>query len=149
VTILSTFEACLRVAHLVASYLLLLERSLSFRREGGWSVRHSRSLVRDLDVALLAGESGLLQLHGLLLRICLLSFKLSLLVPHLVLLDLRGGDGPVHHGVKVGVNPSSNQGSQLRVKTTKKRILLILIGVNLIRSIARQLRELVQVLHHS
>jgi hypothetical protein len=136
VTSLSVIEACLRVAHLAASCLLLLERSLSFRREGGWSVRHSRSLVRDLVVALLARESGLLQLHGLLLRICLLSFKLSLLVPHLILLVLRGGDGPVHHGVEVGVNPSSNQGSQLRVKTTEKRILLLLVSVNLIWSIA-------------
>jgi hypothetical protein len=100
-------------------------------------------LIRDLVIAPLARESGLLQLHGLLLRICLLGFELSLSVPHLVLPILRGGDGPVHHGVEVGVDLNSNHGPQLRVKTTEKRILFLLIGVDLIRSIARQLRGLV------
>jgi hypothetical protein len=53
----------------------------------------------------------LLQLHGLLLRLCLLSFELPLLVPHLNLLVHYDGDGLLHHGVEVRVDPSSNQGT--------------------------------------
>jgi hypothetical protein len=121
VTSLSALEACLRVTHLTASYLLLMEGSLSLCEDGGWPVWHRGSLIRDLVIAPLARESGLLQLHGLLLRICLLGFELSLSVPHLVLPILRGGDGPVHHGVEVGVDLNSNHGPQLRVKTTEKK----------------------------
>jgi hypothetical protein len=89
----------------------------------------------------------MLQLQRLLLRICLLCFKFSLLVPHFILLVLCNGDGLAYHSVEVRVNSDSNHSPQLRVKATEEGILL-LISVNLIRSIARQLRELVQVLHH-
>jgi hypothetical protein len=79
----------------------------------------------------------LLQLQSLLLLVHLRSFKLSLLVPHFILLVLCSGDGLIYHSVEVEVNSGSNHSPQLGVKTTEEGILLLFISVDHIRSIAR------------
>jgi hypothetical protein len=51
-------------------------------------------------------------------------------------------DGPVYHGVEVRIDSSSNESPQLKVKATKKSIMLLFIIIHLIGSIAGQFCEL-------
>jgi hypothetical protein len=107
-----------------------------------------KNLIGDLVVAPLSKQGGLLQLHSLLLGICPLGFKFSLSVPRLILLVPCNSDSPVYHCVEVRIDSSSNESPQLGVKATKKSILLLLIVIHLVRSIAGQLYELMQVFCH-
>jgi hypothetical protein len=90
----------------------------------------------------LSRKGRLLQLHGLLLGICPLDFKFHISVPRLILLIPCHSDGPVYHGVEVRIDSNSDKSPQLRVKATKKSILLLFIIIHLIKSIAGQLHEL-------
>jgi hypothetical protein len=108
----------------------------------------SWGLIGDDAVAPLSREGGLLQLHGLLLGIYPLGFKISLFVPRLILLVFYSSDDHIYHGVEVRIDSSSNESPQLEVKATKKSIMLLFIIIHLIGSIAGQLHELMQVLCH-
>ena len=75
----------------------------------------------------------LLQLLGLF------AFKPTFALTEFYLPVSLGGDSPVDHGIEVTVGGDFNQGPDFRVKPTKKSFLLLLVIINILWCITRQL----------